>query len=165
MDEQATAGDVAGAGPALSKSAKKRLMKQQRLEARKAERKVAEKERRRQNLEIRRREWDEKLSSATEEDRARMVEERKGMRKERMDRRAEEREMRIQRLTRAKETGPKVVLDLEFSDLMSSGEVHSLVHQVRRAPPSPANSLFYIYKYTLFINSLSILICLKIYLL
>ncbi|KAH7674346.1 tRNA (guanine9-N1)-methyltransferase protein [Dioscorea alata] len=145
MDEQATAGDVAGALPALSKSAKKRLMKQKRLEARKTERKAAEKERRRQNLELRRREWDEKLSAATEEDRARMVEERKGMRKERMGRRAEEREMRIQRLTRAKETGPKVVLDLEFSDLMSSGEVHSLVHQimycyaVNGKCPSPAH--------------------------
>lgn len=145
MDEQAIAGDVAGAGPPLSKSAKKRLMKQERLEARKAERKAAEKERRQQNLDLRRREWDEKLSAATEEEAARMVEERKEMRKERMGRRAEEREMRIERLTRAKETGPKVVLDLEFSDLMSSGEIHSLVHQimycyaVNGKCPSPAH--------------------------
>ncbi|KAJ0965320.1 hypothetical protein J5N97_026458 [Dioscorea zingiberensis] len=129
-DHPATADDDAGTGPTLSKSARKRLAKKERQEARKSERKAAEKERRRQNLELRRREWDEKLSAASEEERARMVEERKEIRKERRGRMAEEREMRIERLNRAKETGPKVVLDLEFADLMSSGEIHSLVHQI-----------------------------------
>ncbi|WOL12100.1 tRNA (guanine(9)-N1)-methyltransferase isoform X1 [Canna indica] len=117
-------------GPALSKSARKKLAKQQRLEARKAERKAAEKEKRRQHVEQRRREWEETLAAAPEEERERLIGERRELRRERVERRAEEREMRAERLRRAAEIGPKVVLDLEFSDLMTANEIHSLVQQV-----------------------------------
>uniref|UniRef100_A0A6V7QX13 tRNA (guanine(9)-N(1))-methyltransferase n=1 Tax=Ananas comosus var. bracteatus TaxID=296719 RepID=A0A6V7QX13_ANACO len=121
----------AEAAPPLSKSARKRLLKQQRLEERKAQRKAAEKERRRRDLERRRREWEEKLAgAATEEERARMVESRKETRKERMEKRSEERAMRIERLRGAAEVGQKLVIDLDFADLMTSNEVHSLVQQI-----------------------------------
>ncbi|ONK69380.1 tRNA (guanine(9)-N1)-methyltransferase [Asparagus officinalis] len=117
--------------PTLSKSARKKLAKQQRQAERKAERKSQEKERKRKDLERRRREWEEKLSSAaSEEERTRMIEERKETRKERMGKRAEERGMRAERLKKAKEIGQKVVIDLEFAELMTSNEIHSLVQQV-----------------------------------
>ncbi|PKA59813.1 tRNA (guanine9-N1)-methyltransferase [Apostasia shenzhenica] len=116
--------------PAMSKSAMKRLLKQQRLEAKKAERKALEKERRRQDLERRRREWDEKLAGVPEEDRARLVASRKEGRRERMEKRAEERGKRAARLRKAAQQGQKIVLDLEFADLMKPGEMQSLAHQI-----------------------------------
>ncbi|KAG1363758.1 tRNA (guanine(9)-N1)-methyltransferase [Cocos nucifera] len=118
------------AAPALSKSARKKLLKQQRLEARKAERKAAEKERKRQEAERRCREWEEKLATAaSEEERARLIESRRETRRERMEKRSEEREMKIGRLRRAAEVGQKVVVDLEFAHLMTPNEIHSLVQQ------------------------------------
>ncbi|XP_020598910.1 uncharacterized protein LOC110038410 [Phalaenopsis equestris] len=120
----------AGETPSMSKSAMKRLLKQQRLQARKAERKAAEKERRRQDLERRRREWEEKLTNKTEEERMRLVESRKETRRDRMEKRTEERSKRAERLRKAALVGQKVVLDLEFSDLMSPSEIQSLSHQV-----------------------------------
>ncbi|KAK8950312.1 hypothetical protein KSP40_PGU016854 [Platanthera guangdongensis] len=116
--------------PTMSKSARKRLLKQQLLEARKTERKAAEKERRRKDLERRRREWDDKLTCASEEERVRLVESRKEMRRERMERKTDDRGKRAERLRRSAEIGQKVVIDLEFSGLMSSGEIQSLAHQI-----------------------------------
>lgn len=124
-------GNDQAAAPALSKNARKKLLKQQRLEARKAERKAAEKERKRQEAERRRREWEQKLAAAaSEEERARLIESRREMRRERMEKRSEEREMKIGRLQRAAEVGQKVVVDLEFAHLMTPNEIHSLVQQV-----------------------------------
>lgn len=131
--EETTAATAAAdpeSGPVLSKSARKKLAKQQRLEARKAERKAADKERRRQDVERRRREWEETLASAPEAERERLIGQRREARKERVERRAEERAERTERLRRAAEVGPKVVLDLEFADLMTPNEIHSLVQQV-----------------------------------
>ncbi|CAL9047447.1 tRNA (guanine(9)-N1)-methyltransferase isoform X1 [Musa acuminata AAA Group] len=130
VEERNATAAAPDAGPALSKSARKKLAKQQRLEARKAERKAAEKERRRRDVERRRREWEETLAAATEEERAQMIGSRREARRERVERRGEEREMRALRLRRAAEVGPKVVLDLEFSDLMTPNEIHSLVQQI-----------------------------------
>ncbi|XP_010928082.1 tRNA (guanine(9)-N1)-methyltransferase isoform X1 [Elaeis guineensis] len=124
-------GNGQAAAPALSKNARKKLLKQQRLEARKAERKAAEKERKRQEAERRRREWEEKLAAAaSEEERARLIESRRETRRERMEKRSEEREMKIGRLRRAAELGQKVVVDLEFAHLMTPNEIHSLVQQI-----------------------------------
>ncbi|XP_042388472.1 tRNA (guanine(9)-N1)-methyltransferase-like isoform X1 [Zingiber officinale] len=139
MDEAGTEGQIPAPAsivpdsdsvPVLSKRARKKQAKQQRLEARKAERKKAEKDRRRQGVERRRQEWEEKLASATEEERERLIGERRETRRERVERRAEDRELRAERLKRAAELGIKVVLDLEFADLMKPNELHSLVQQI-----------------------------------
>lgn len=127
----AAAGD-GGHPPVLSKSARKKLQKQERQAERKAARKAAEKERRRADVERRRREWEEALAAApSDEARAEMVEARRETRRERVGRRAEERGARAQRLRRAAEgAGRKVVLDLEFADLMRPNEIHSLTQQI-----------------------------------
>uniref|UniRef100_A0A0D9VKG4 tRNA (guanine(9)-N(1))-methyltransferase n=1 Tax=Leersia perrieri TaxID=77586 RepID=A0A0D9VKG4_9ORYZ len=123
---------VEGQPPAMSKSARKKLLKQERQAAQKAARKAAEKERRRADIERRRREWDEALAAApSEEARAEMVEARRQTRRERVGRRAEERGARAERLRRAAEgAGQKVVLDLDFGDLMRPNEIHSLTQQI-----------------------------------
>uniref|UniRef100_A0A0E0K4P4 tRNA (guanine(9)-N(1))-methyltransferase n=1 Tax=Oryza punctata TaxID=4537 RepID=A0A0E0K4P4_ORYPU len=135
--EQATAVAAAGAAnegqpPAMSKSARKKLLKQERQAAQKAARKAAEKERRRADIERRRREWEEALAAApSDEARVEMVEARRQTRRERVGRRAEERGARAERLRRAAEgAGQKVVLDLEFGDLMRPNEIHSLTQQI-----------------------------------
>lgn len=114
----------------LSKRAQKKLLKQQIYEARKAEKKAKVKEEKKREGERKRKEWELKLASLSEEERSELIEERKRQRKERMEKRSEERENKIQRLTKAKESGQNIVIDLEFSDLMTSTEIHSLVQQV-----------------------------------
>jgi tRNA (guanine9-N1)-methyltransferase len=47
-----------------------------------------------------------------------------------MGKRAEEKEEKTQRLKKAKEFGQNIVIDLEFADLMTNIEIHSLVQQV-----------------------------------
>ncbi|XP_066319409.1 uncharacterized protein [Miscanthus floridulus] len=60
-----------------------------------------------------------------------MVAARRETRRERVGRRAEERGARADRLRRAAEgAGQKVVLDLEFADLMRPNEIHSLTQQI-----------------------------------
>lgn len=114
----------------LSKNAQKKLLKQQRYEAKKAEKKAKDKEEKKKEGERKRKEWEEKLASVSEEERLKLIESRKGLRKDRMEKRSEERENKIQRLTRAKEIGQNIVIDLEFSHLMTASEIHSLVQQV-----------------------------------
>ncbi|KAL5207708.1 hypothetical protein ABZP36_032143 [Zizania latifolia] len=129
-EQAADAGEVQP--PSMSKSARKKLLKQERQAARKAARKVTEKERRHADVERRRREWEEALAAApSEEARAEMIEARRQTRRERVGRRAEERGARAERLRRAAEgAGQKVVLDLEFGDLMRPNEIHSLTQQI-----------------------------------
>lgn len=115
---------------ALSKNAKKKLLKQQRFEARKAEKKAMEKERKRKEAERKRKEWEEALASVPEEERSQLIESRKCLRRERMEKRSEEREMKIQRLSKAKESGQNIIIDLDFSHLMTASEIHSLVQQI-----------------------------------
>ncbi|KAL8228301.1 hypothetical protein R6Q57_015885 [Mikania cordata] len=114
----------------LSKNAKKKLLKQQRFEAKKAEKKASIKAAKKLHGEMKRKEWEEKLSKLSEEERLKMIETRKGMRRERMDQRTEERESKALRLSEAKKNGQNVVLDLQFSDLMAPNEIHSLVQQI-----------------------------------
>ncbi|KAI3718583.1 hypothetical protein L6452_19460 [Arctium lappa] len=114
----------------LSKNAQKKLLKQQRFEAKKAEKKAAIKEEKKRQGERKRKEWEEKLSSLSEEEKLKMIESRKGMRKERMDQRTEERESKALRLSEAKKHGQNIVVDLEFSDLMAPNEIHSLIKQI-----------------------------------
>ncbi|CAI9760226.1 unnamed protein product [Fraxinus pennsylvanica] len=114
----------------MSKNAKKRLLKQQRYEAKKAEKKALEKEQKKREVERKRKEWDEKLASVSQEEREKLIEERKGLRKERMEKRSEERENKIKKLNEAKSNGQNVVIDLEFAHLMNSSELNSLVQQI-----------------------------------
>lgn len=134
---------VDGNPPPLSKSARKKLLKQERQAARKAERKVADKERRRADLDRRRREWEEALAAApSDEAREEMLAARRETRRERVGKRVDERGARAERLRRAAEgAGQKVVLDLEFADLMRPNELHSLTQQVGSPCPSRLFSL------------------------
>ncbi|EEF28985.1 tRNA (guanine(9)-N1)-methyltransferase [Ricinus communis] len=116
--------------PPLSKNAQKKLLKQQRYEAKKAEKKALEKEHKKKEAERKRKEWQETLATVSEEERTKLIESRQQLRKERMEKRSEERENKIQRLTEAKSNGQKIVVDLEFSHLMTSSEIHSLVQQI-----------------------------------
>ena len=130
--------DVAGSPPSpqpLSKNAQKKLLKQQRFEAKKAEKKKAMKEHKKREGERKRKEWDQMLEGVTEEERKRLIDSRKGLRKERMEKRSEERENKIQRLTAAKHHGQNIIVDFEFSHLMTTSEIHSLVQQVFHSLP------------------------------
>ncbi|EPS62556.1 hypothetical protein M569_12234 [Genlisea aurea] len=120
----------AGAAQAMSKNAQKRLLKQQRYEAKKAEKKAQMKEQKKKDLERRRREWQEKLSSVGEQEREKLIKDRKDLRKQRMEKRSEERGQKLARLREATANGQNVVIDLEFAHLMNPTELHSLVQQV-----------------------------------
>ncbi|CAN8267082.1 unnamed protein product [Cochlearia groenlandica] len=114
----------------LSKNAQKKQLKQQRYEAKKAEKKAQEKEHKRKEGERKHREWAETLANATEEERLKLIESRRNLRKERMQIRSEEKEKKMERLNLAKETGQNVVVDVEFAHLMSDSEISSLVQQI-----------------------------------
>ncbi|PHT30894.1 hypothetical protein CQW23_27231 [Capsicum baccatum] len=116
--------------PALSKNAQKKLLKQQRYTAKKAEKKALLKEQKKIQGERKRKEWEEKLAGSTEEEKQQLIESRKCLRKERMDQRSEEKGKKMQRLNNAKQNGQNVVIDLEFDRLMNSSELHSLVQQI-----------------------------------
>lgn len=116
--------------PPLSKNAQKKLLKQKKYEAKKAEKKALIKEQKKREAERKRKEWEEALAGVSEEERLKLIESRRELRKERMEKRSEERESKIQRLTGAKTHGQKIVIDLEFSHLMTSSEIHSLVQQI-----------------------------------
>lgn len=125
----------------LSKNAQKKLLKQQRYEAKKAEKKALMKEQKKREAERKRKEWEESLETVSEEERLKLIESRKRLRKERMEKRSEEKEMKKERLTKAKKCGQNVVIDLEFSDLMTPTEINSLVQQV------------YVFRFTSFLYS------------
>ncbi|XP_022724823.1 tRNA (guanine(9)-N1)-methyltransferase-like [Durio zibethinus] len=114
----------------LSKSAQKKLLKQKKFEAKKAEKKALMKEQKQRDAERKRKEWEEKLAGLTEDERLKLIDSRKELRRERMEKRSDERGQKIQRLIQAKETGQNIVLDLEFSHLMTHSEIHSLVQQI-----------------------------------
>ncbi|VFQ88830.1 unnamed protein product [Cuscuta campestris] len=114
----------------MSKNAKKKLLKQQRYEAKKAEKKAYEKEQKKKEVERKRKEWEEKLASLGEEEREKLIAGRRELRKERMEKRTEERQLKMEKLREAKSSGQNVVIDLEFGHLMSSSEVNSLVQQI-----------------------------------
>ncbi|KAI3923462.1 hypothetical protein MKW92_028777 [Papaver armeniacum] len=116
--------------PSLSKSAQKKLVKQQKYEEKKAQKKAAMKEHKKKEGERKRKEWDEKLSHVSEEEKLKLIESRRELRKERMGIRSEEKEKKIERMMKAKEIGQKIVIDLDFADLMTPTEINSLVQQI-----------------------------------
>lgn len=115
----------------LSKRAQKKLMKQKMYEVKKAEKKAENKEKKKLHKERMQKDWETKLSKvASEEEKMKLIESRRALRKERMDKRAQQREEKIQRLTQAKLHGQNIVIDLEFGHLMNPTEVNSLVQQI-----------------------------------
>ncbi|XP_028800371.1 tRNA (guanine(9)-N1)-methyltransferase [Neltuma alba] len=114
----------------LSRNAQKKLLKQQKYEAKKAEKKALLKEQKKKEAERKRKEWEESLESVTEEEKLKLIESRKSIRKERMEKRSEEKEKKKERLTKAKECGQNVIIDLDFSHLMTPTEINSLVQQI-----------------------------------
>ncbi|GAB2269853.1 hypothetical protein Dimus_004772 [Dionaea muscipula] len=130
VGENPASGSSPSASKPLSKRAQKKLLKQQKYEAKKAEKKAMAKEQKKLDKERRRKEWDDKLAIMSEEEKSKMIEARKGVRKDRMEKRSEERERKIERLTKAKEVGQNIIVDLEFSHLMTPVETSSLVQQI-----------------------------------
>lgn len=129
-EEPATASATKGQ-LGLSKRAQKKLMKQKMYEVKKAEKKAENKEKKKLHKERMQKDWEAKLSKvASEEEKMKLIESRRALRKERMDKRAQQREEKIQRLTQAKLHGQKIVIDLEFGHLMNPTEVNSLVQQI-----------------------------------
>ncbi|CAJ2658169.1 tRNA (guanine(9)-N1)-methyltransferase [Trifolium pratense] len=128
--ELTTENNTISSNPTLSKNAQKKLAKQQRWEAKKIEKKAAAKEQKKKELERKRKEWDESLANMSEEERTKLIESRISLRKERMEKTLEEKQCRKERLVKAKEHGQNVVVDLEFSHLMISSEIRSLVQQI-----------------------------------
>ncbi|CAH8384263.1 unnamed protein product [Eruca vesicaria subsp. sativa] len=114
----------------LSKNAQKKQLRQQRYEAKKAEKKAQEKEHKRKEGERKQKEWEETLANVTEEERLTLIESRRNLRKERMEKRSEEKEKKMERLTKAKEIGQNIVIDVDFAHLMSESEISSLVQQI-----------------------------------
>lgn len=122
--------DQTAPAPTMSKNAQKRLLKQQRFEAKKAEKKAQMKEHKLREAERKRKEWEKKLASLDGEEREKLIEQRRGLRKERMEQRSEEKGQKKERLQQSRVIGQNVVIDLEFAHLMSPTELSSLVQQV-----------------------------------
>ncbi|GAA0183209.1 hypothetical protein LIER_42356 [Lithospermum erythrorhizon] len=115
---------------AVSKNAQKRLLKQKRYQVKKAQKKEFAKEQKLKEAERKKKEWLEKLDACkNEEERTLLIESRKALRKERMDQRASQKDMKLQRLNNAKQKGLKIVLDLDFSPLMNASQISSLSQQ------------------------------------
>ncbi|KAH9608012.1 hypothetical protein KSS87_012511 [Heliosperma pusillum] len=115
----------------ISKNAQKKLKKQERYEAKKAEKKALEKQHKMAEKLRKQKEWDEKLAAlGSEEEKMKLIESRRGLRKERMDQRSEERVKKFEKLSWGKLHGQSIIIDLEFADLMTESELHSLVQQI-----------------------------------
>nr|AFK46731.1 unknown [Medicago truncatula] len=114
----------------LSKNAKKKLARQERWEAKKADKKAAAKEQKKKETERKRKGWEESIAGMTEEERVKVIEARMSLRKERMEKRLEEKNEKKERLVKAKELRQNVVVDVEFSHLMTPQEIRSLVQQI-----------------------------------
>lgn len=135
-----------GSGPPrVSKSAKKKLMKLQRYEAKKAHRKAIAKQNKQEHMERKRQEWADKLAALPEDERSSLVQAKLDTRKERMAERNQEREHTKEKLRNAMQHGQNIVVDLEFCELMNPNEINSLVQQImycyaaNRKAASPAH--------------------------
>ncbi|KAH7837755.1 hypothetical protein Vadar_017567 [Vaccinium darrowii] len=115
---------------AMSKRAQKKLLKQEKYQAKKAQKKALVKEQKKKEGERKRKEWEEKVAGLSEEEREKLIGSRRGAKKERVEKQLEERENKFKRLTEAKTKGQNIVVDLEFSDLMTPSEINSLVQQI-----------------------------------
>lgn len=117
-------------GIKLCRREQKKLLKQYHYEVRKAEIIAADKERRRNEGERKRMAWDQKLASVGEDEQFKLIEERRRLRTDTIMRMNVEKVQRFERLEKAREHGQNIVIDLEFSHLMSPLEIKSLARQV-----------------------------------
>lgn len=115
---------------ALSKNALKALAKQERYKQAKQQRRAQEKEAQHQETVRKRREWQEKLASLTEEEVKEAYEKKLGVRALRK----EELKGRKEKLQQAMQQGQNIVIDLDFGEKMKPNEISSLVQQVRTPP-------------------------------
>ncbi|KAL9663513.1 hypothetical protein QQ045_018900 [Rhodiola kirilowii] len=114
----------------LTRGEQKKLLKQRQYEVRKAEIIAADKERRRIEGERKMKAWDEKLASVGEEERMKLIEERRGLRMDTLSKKNEEKVEKIERLKKGREHGQNIVIDLEFLHLMSHRDIKSLRQQI-----------------------------------
>uniref|UniRef100_A0A7N0UCN3 tRNA (guanine(9)-N(1))-methyltransferase n=1 Tax=Kalanchoe fedtschenkoi TaxID=63787 RepID=A0A7N0UCN3_KALFE len=114
----------------MSKVEQKKLFKQRQYEARKAEIISADKERRRSEGDRKRKAWDEKLAGVDEEERAKLIEARRALRIKTIEKMNADKAQKIERLEKARVHGQNIVIDLEFSSLMSPMDIRSLTRQI-----------------------------------
>lgn len=110
----------------MTKSQLKKLKKRQFYEERKQKRKEAERQRKQEEQERRRAEGRQRMAAMTEEEQAKWREERNA----RGLARKQERQEAKARMEKALETGQKVVIDLDFADLMREPEQKSICGQL-----------------------------------
>ncbi|PSC68994.1 tRNA (guanine(9)-N1)-methyltransferase [Micractinium conductrix] len=128
QDDGVPAGELQADGEtlAISKSQMKKLKKRQFYEDRKRHRKEAEKARKQADLERRREEGRQRFESMTEEEQAAWREERNA----RSAARKQERQEMKARMEKAVAEGQKVIIDLDFADLMRETEQKSICGQL-----------------------------------
>ncbi|KAJ7514334.1 hypothetical protein O6H91_23G039700 [Diphasiastrum complanatum] len=110
----------------LSKNSQKQLLKLERYQLKKKERKAAEKERRHRETEWKRPEWETKLAALPAELQDRALHERKIAR----EARREQSSIKRERLRHGMQSAQNLVLDLDFCELMKPTELISLAQQV-----------------------------------
>uniref|UniRef100_A0A061RBJ9 tRNA (guanine(9)-N(1))-methyltransferase n=2 Tax=Tetraselmis sp. GSL018 TaxID=582737 RepID=A0A061RBJ9_9CHLO len=115
-----------GAAAPLSKRQQKKLLKQQRIQDKKAARKQQEKEAKEAAKAQRQAEREQELSALAPEERERMREEAKAKRAQRQEEAKEKRA----RLEEAMRSGQRVVVDLDFEELMADSDIRSLCQQL-----------------------------------
>ncbi|GLJ16333.1 hypothetical protein SUGI_0276190 [Cryptomeria japonica] len=116
--------------PPLSKSAGKKLKKLQRYEEKKARQKAMAKQIKERSKEQKRQDWADKLAGLGEEERSNLIQAKVDARKERRAQMLQDRQLTKQKLKNAQQSGQNIVLDLELCELMTSGEISSLMQQI-----------------------------------
>ncbi|KAL4457476.1 hypothetical protein ABPG75_012341 [Micractinium tetrahymenae] len=112
--------------PPMTKSQLKKLKKRQYFEERKLKRRETERQRKQEEQARRREEGRQRMAAMTEEEQAKWREERNA----RGQARKQERQEAKARMEKALESGQKVVIDLDFADLMREPERKSICGQL-----------------------------------
>ncbi|KAH9287641.1 hypothetical protein KI387_031758, partial [Taxus chinensis] len=116
--------------PPLTKSAKKKLLKLKRYEAKKVQQKAIARQNKERAKEQKRQEWADKLAGLAEDERLSFIQAKADVRKERRAHMLQHRELTKQKLLTAQHSGQNIVLDLELCELMTTGEINSLTQQI-----------------------------------
>eukprot|EP00882_Tetradesmus_deserticola_P019382 GHRQ01020861.1.p1 GENE.GHRQ01020861.1~~GHRQ01020861.1.p1 ORF type:complete len:186 (+),score=87.00 GHRQ01020861.1:223-780(+) len=125
-DHETSLKDEQQPAAAISKRQMKRLQKMERQEENKKAKKAAEKEQKQKLLELKRAEIGKMLDSMTEAEREQWHQQQKGKKQQVMAARQASKAHNQQALSAPQ----KLVIDLDFSDMMSPSEVKSLLQQL-----------------------------------